>query len=170
MDRRYLVIIFIIVFGCINLFFISGFSDVIGSASVNCGDYTFTIPNDFNLMSSEESTVVIHNPVSHLTVAISIIDNNDSNFTRDFDRIANNSNNNVLAEGDINIDNITVSSIYYEGPDSKDEVKNRSVFFFKKFDSTFKIQMTNFNFTDRNETIDVLSSIVDSMRINYRFK
>ena len=170
MDRRYLVIIFIIIFGCINLFFITEFSDVIGSASVNCGDYTFTIPNDFNLMSADESTVVIHNPVSHLTVAISIIDHNGSNFTADLGRITNNSNNNVFAEGDINIDNITVSSIYYEGPDSKGDVKNRSVFFFKKFDSTFKMQMTNFNFTDRNETVNVLSGIVDSMRINYRFK
>ena len=62
MDKRYLLIIVIILICSVNLFLISISSDIIGGASVNFKDYTFSIPKNFDLLSSDDQYVKLNNP------------------------------------------------------------------------------------------------------------
>lgn len=169
MDRRYLLIIVIIILGSINMFFIAESSDIIGSASVSFDGYTVSIPKGFSLMNTNENSVVINNPNSNLYIAIYSIDK-DYDYEKFLDNINENNSYKVLSKGTINIKNVTVDSLYYYGPDSRGNVGNRSIFFFEKLDSKFEIQMTNFDYNHREKTIEALTLIVDSLRDDYKMK
>ena len=164
MDKRYLLIGLIIFVCIINLYIITDFSEVVGSASVNIDDYTFSIPRDFNLMNTYDDYVTISNDKIGLNLAVYKINNNFdmndilSNFKNSSDYI-------VLSNGTIKTKDINIDSIYYK---SVDDSKNRSVFYFTKNNVSFKVEMSNFNYDDKNITIETIVYIADSMRVNYK--
>ena len=51
MDKRYFLMIIIIVLSMMNLYVVMNNSDVVGTASVSFGDYIFTSPNNFDLLT-----------------------------------------------------------------------------------------------------------------------
>ena len=171
MDKRYFLIIAIVLVCLVNMYAISQFSDVVGSASVNVGDYTCSIPENFNLMNSYGDYVVINNPNSGLYVAIYYYnDSTQFNFSKGSADLVNNPSNTVLSNGTINIGDVNIESIYYSHHDSSSDVtNNRSVFYFEKDNVSFKVNMENFDYkNDRDKTIEVLSFIVNSLRPNYK--
>ena len=54
MDKRYLLMIVIICVCLANLYIIADFSDVVGSASVDTGNYTFSLPKGFSLYEDRQ--------------------------------------------------------------------------------------------------------------------
>lgn len=169
MDKRYFLIIIIVLICVTNMYLISTFSDVVGSASVNIGHYTCSIPNDFNVMNTYDSSVVLNNPNSGLSMSINSHEKDKAyNFSKGASQLSKNPSNNVLSNGTINVGGVQVESIYYSHKDNN-ITSNRSVFYFEKNNDSFTINMENFDYkNDREKTIDILSVIVDSFRPNYK--
>lgn len=165
MDKRYFLIIVIVCICCINLYMISNVSDVIGSASVDVGKYTFSLPSGFTLYSDSSSDVMISNPSdSNLKVYINNSLDDDDNYMNRVNLIKNNSK--IYSNGSIMVGDIEIKSIYYSG---YDDSINRSAFYFNKLDNNFKIVISNFNYDlQKNETIDIVTQIVESIRVNYK--
>lgn len=164
MDKRYLIIIFIIFFCGIDLFFVANNSEMVGKASVDFDNYTFSVPRDYSLMNTFDTFVQIYNPnLGYLAFGY----NDSANYTQSLEIINNKSNQKILSNGTINVDNITIYSIYFESIDDSNVSTNRSYFFFNKYGHSFKISMVGFNYDDdRNKTIDVIGEIVGSLRHN----
>lgn len=170
MDNRYILIFFIIIVCVFNLFLVSEYSDVIGTASVDVSKYTFSLPKDFILLeTTDQNSILITNTKSGLDIAFSVIsDKYSSNFK--LNELENDSSYSVLSNGTINSGDVSIESIYYKHINSNNNNKSdAAIFYFNKNNASFKVRMENFNYElQRNETIDSLSYIVDSLRINYK--
>ena len=165
MDKRYVLIIIIVVGCCINLFIISNSSDMIGSASVECGNYIFTMPSGFTLYDSGVNHVLIHDSKTGANVDVySHLDSSDT-YENKLSQITNDSYT-IVSNGTINVEGIVVKSVYYTKNDTQD---NRSTFFFEKDGNRFRVLMAGFNLeNDRNVTIDYISEIAQSIKYNYK--
>lgn len=165
MDKRYILIL-IVIFACLtNLYFISSFSDVIGSASVEGGNYIFSIPSGFSLYDSDNDHVLIHGGPGGLDISIFFRIGND-NYQSLMSKINNDTNYKILSNGSLNTKNTNIDCIYYQ---RLDDGQNRSTFYFTKYDHNFRVTMINFNYdNDRNKTMEYIDLIADSVRINYK--
>lgn len=165
MDKRYFVIILIIIFCSINLYYITDISDVVGTASVTVNGYTISIPENFNLLNTYEKSVLINNPNSNLFIAIHPLGNKEYDFNKILLNYQNNTKIKIISSGTININNITVDTIYYENYEDAKNPRNCSIFYFKKNDATFRIEMAGFDYnTERDETINILTFIINSIK------
>ena len=164
MDKRYLLIIGIIVICCVNLYVITTFSDVVGSAYFNVGNYTFTLPENFNVDNTENNHVVIINQNSKMKINIFTYLSETDTYKNALKVVENNSECTMLSNGTIHHNNITIYSLYYVQNE-----RNSSVFYFNKENNNFKIVITDFNQeTQHNETINIITQLVESEKINYR--
>lgn len=164
MDKRYFLIIFIAIFCLINLYVIADFSDVVGSSYADVGKYTFSLPSDFNLVNSQDSSVVINNP-NNLYIAVFSLDYSDYNYTEGLENLKNSTTVNIVSMGTLNIDNISVDAVYYEDFKSN---SNKSIFYFHKDNHPFRINMENFDIDNKEYTINALEDIIQSIKLNYK--
>lgn len=166
MDKRYFLIIIIIGVCCINLYMISNVSDVVGSASADAGKYTFTLPNGFSLYEHPRSEAQIFNPDSNITIRIFTTLGKHDNFSTKYEEIDNDNNFKILSNGTINDNGIIIQSLFYQEIENSN---NRSTFYFTKDNNNFRILAVGFNYdSQKNETIDIVTQIIDSIRINYK--
>lgn len=165
MDKRYFFIIIIICVCCINLYMIANVSDVVGSASIHVGDYTFSLPDGFSLYDDEHSQIHIYNPDSDMDIIVySQLGKNDT-FLNKYNEINSSGKYNILSNGTLKDDDINIESLFYQ---RINDTNNRSTFYFTKFDHNFRILLTNFDYnTEKNEIMDIVTHIVDSLRINH---
>lgn len=164
MDKRYLLIIGIIVICCVNLYAITTFSDVVGSAYFDVGNYTFTLPEGFTVENTENNHVVIINQNSKMKIHIFSYLSKTDTYKNAYNFVENNSGCTMISNGTIHHNNIAIDSIYYV-----QNGRNSSVFYFNKENNGFKIVLTDFNQkTQHNETINIITELVDSERINHR--
>ena len=162
MDKRYFLIIIIICVCCLNLYMISNVSEIVGSASVDDGKYTFSLPGGFSLYDTSASYVMIFNPNNQMKIYVFTVLKNEDNFSNAYQWTKENSK--ILSTGTINYKGIKIQSIYYQ---NFNDPTNKSVFYFNKYNNNFKITIVNFNHvSQKNETIDIVVKIVDSMRTN----
>lgn len=176
MDRRYLLIIAITIICCLNLYIISDVSDIVGSASIDCNNYTFSAPEGFVLYETAQKYTEIHDSSSGMNIYINpsisksdtyankIKEISDSNSS---DSNSSNSEYTLLSKGTLDVEGIKVDSVYYQPPSGE----NRALFYFDKMNDHFKILITDFDYdSDRNKTIEHVTDIVSSLRINYKIK
>lgn len=168
MDKRYILIIGIVSICLFNLYILADYSDIVGSASVDYKNVTFTLPKDFNLLETTNNRVQIHNPNFGYITLTYHDDDSKINFQNYFSNIANNSKYIILSNGTINIENIKVDSVYYQSRLSDGSLNNHSSFLFVKDNTTYEINMANFDYNDRNSTINNLEIIINSLRPNYK--
>lgn len=168
MDKRFILIIFIIIIGVFNLFIISENSDVIGSASVDVSKFTFSLPKDFILLNTNnQNDVSISNTKTGLRIMVSVIPHYNASYK--FDSLQNDTNKTILSNGTINRNDIKIDSMYYNPVTPDNNHSSAAIFYFNKNNASFKISMDNFNYeTQREETIDALLGIIDSIRINHK--
>lgn len=166
MDKRYGLILIIAIVCCINLFIVSNSSDVVGSATTECGDYIFAMPQGFTLYDSDSSHVLIHDSKTGMNINVySNLDKSDT-YNNKIKEIKTQGFT-IVSNGTINVGDIDVKSIYYTKEDSTHP--NRSTFFFTKDDARFRILITDFNLdSDRDATINYVSDIIDSIKYNYK--
>ena len=166
MDKRYLVIIFILIFGCVNLYFIAINSDTIGTASVNFDKYVLSLPEGFDLYENHGDSIVLHNSKTGVYIAVYSVDS--YNYTNDLNHYKNDSRATVFSTGDINVDDTLVNSIFYKDFDkNNDRSFNYSKFYFTKENHPFVITVAGFDYNnDKNSTVELLIDIVNSLRIN----
>ena len=78
MDKRYLLIIIILIMGLFTLYFITDASYTIGSASATLGEYTFSLPQGFMVEHTEKKHASIYND-DGVYIHINIVDQNRNN-------------------------------------------------------------------------------------------
>lgn len=168
MDKRYLLIILIIIVCLINMSLIVNFSDEIGTASVSVDRYIFSIPSDFSLLDSNDHSVVIGHKDNNFRITVFV--DNDNNFTNRIAKINSTPEDSLLSMGSINCDGVEVHSVYYtHSYDSSKPPLNQSLFYFEKEGASFRVLMSDFNYElDRNNTIDYITVIVNSLRLDYK--
>ena len=168
MDKRYLLIIVIILICSVNLFLISISSDIIGGASVNFKDYTFSIPKNFDLLSSDDQYVKLNNPDIgwiHITYD-DIRENND--YKHRINYIENRSDMTILRNGTLNVGNTTVYSVFFQRQDSN-SIINDSSFIFDQYGHRFTISVAGYDYSSYNEIVDTVIFLIESLRHNYKF-
>ena len=162
MDRRYLLMLIIIIICCINLSIIVNNSDIVGSASASVENYLFSVPEGFSLYETNGDSTVIQNKNNNIDIRVETNLNNRDNYYERLNYIENETNNTILSEGTVSIDNITVYSVYYK---TNDDI-NKSAFYFEKDNRQFKILVSNFNYDDRELTLDYVTYIIKSIKYN----
>ena len=164
MDRRYLLCILIIIMCCINLYIITENSNTVGSASATFNKYRFTLPPDYEVTWLYENSIQIHGKDLREITVESKKPTYTYNYTAITSELLKKPNHTILSNGTININGISVDSIYYQTVDENNFVNNRSNFYFEKNNDVFQVGMSGFDYnTERNQTIDTLTYIVDSI-------
>ena len=158
MDKRYLLILIIILICFIGLFVIANNSDNIGSASVACGQYSLQIPNGFSLYDSSRDSVHIYNGNSGININVySNLRKNDT-FNNRFNLLSNTSEFHILSNGSIDANGIKIDSVYYKDVGTN---QNKSHHYFSKGNNSFRIFVYDFNYDqDLNKTFHVLISFI----------
>lgn len=166
MDKRYFLIILIIVICCINLYLVANVSDVVGSAYVDVGNYTLTMPEGFALSEDKSNQAIIYNSNSNTQITIlSSLGQNDT-FTHKYNEINGSQNFKILSNGTINNKDIIINSMFYQNVKT---LENRSTFYFNIDNHDFRILISGFNYdSEKNKTIDLASKMIDSIRFNYK--
>lgn len=167
MDKRYFLIIFIAAICLTNLFFIAQSSEVIGGASVDFNKYTFSLPKDFELYSTYPDYILTYNSNFGYLSFASYDGEAINSYHYKLNDTQNSSDRSLLSNGTINVGNITVYSVYYKVNNSKG-VDNQASFYFNKYDDCFKVDMIKFDSDNRNKTVDIISSVVESVRPNLK--
>lgn len=166
MDKRYFIIILIIVVCLVNLYVIADFSDVVGSSYTDVGKYTFSLPPGFDLGGSQDKSIaVIHNPKTNMDIAVYSLDKDDYNYSLGLNQLKNNTAVKIVSNGTLNVDNISVDAVYYEDLSTN---TSKSIFYFHKDNHPFRINIVNFDMNNKNETINNLVLIIQSIRLNYK--
>jgi hypothetical protein len=164
MDKRYFLIIIIICLCAINLYIISNSSDVVGSAYVDVGEYTFSLPNGFTLSSDQGNQVTIINSGSGMHIVIySSLGENDT-FSSKIEDIKKKDDYELYSNGTVNCHGKEIPvAFYHKGSE------NRSTFYFTEDNNDFRILIIGFNYdSQKNEIIDIVSELVGSVRVNHK--
>ena len=165
MDKRYLLIIIMIIICSINLSIIVNNSDVVGSASVSIGKYLFSTPEGFDLTENNGNSATIKNKNNNMIISVETNVSDTDNYYSRLNYIENNTNFTILSKGTVSIENISVSTAYYKTITNN----NRSVFYFEKDNTQFKIKVSNFDYTkDRDLTLDYITFIIKSIEYDYK--
>ena len=166
MDKRYLFIFIIVFICCINLYFIAINSDDVGSATVASGDYICAIPQGFSLYESNKNYVHLFDADSKVVIDVYTHISKNNTYDKKLVELNNNSNVRVLSNGTINVEDMTIYSIFYRQADNN---QNRSTFYFTKDNNNFRILITDFDYEkDYNKILDYVDIISTSMRRDYR--
>lgn len=164
MDKRYLLILAVIILCGINLSVIVTNSDIIGSASVSVGKYLFTMPDGFDIHENNGNSVVIQNK-DKVTIFFDTKLASADNYDKRLKYIDNETTNKILSKGSLTIDNIKVDSFYYQNENHT----NLSAFYFEKDNNLFKIVVSNFNYdNDRDLTLKYITDIIQSTHLDYK--
>lgn len=170
MDKRYLLIIIILIMGLFTLYFITDASYTIGSASATLGEYTFSLPQGFMVEHSEKKHASIYND-DGVYIHVDVINKNRDNYNNTLNYLSSN-NIPIISSGSVNINNIVVDSVFYNKTEYNSTInRNESVcgafFIFEKFNAPFKIEVTHFDFENKDLIIEYVSYIVESINKNY---
>ena len=166
MDKRYLLIILIVCICCVNLFIITNVSDIVGNASVDAGNYTFSLPKGFSMYDNTATRVQISNPDTKMNIwFFSELVTNDT-FQNKYHEIDQGKGFKVLSNGSIKDEGINIDSVFYQ---STEDSSNRSTFYFTKDNHNFRILVEGFDYnTQKEEVINLVADIIASIRINHK--
>lgn len=164
MDKRYILILIIIIICLANLSIIVNNSDVVGSATATAGKYLFSVPHGFSLFEKHSNSAFIRNNDDMSIYYQSDLNNSDT-YDKRLSYLDNESDDKILSKGSFNLDNISVDTVYYQTINNT----NKSAFYFEKNNTQFKIIMSNFNYnTDRNLTLEYATIIIRSTHYDYK--
>ena len=171
MEKNYFLIIIIFCICMVNLYVIADNSDIVGSASADFRGVTFSLPRNFELTNTNVKYIEIHNPnFGNIAISYTNLDKLDpkDNYNRQLDIINKTENQSILSNGTIDVNNHMVYVVYYN--QVKDNgVNNLSNFFFAKDNLSFNVAMGSFDYnTQKNETIENLVIVLNSLRPNYK--
>lgn len=164
MDKRYFLIIIMICICGVNLYMISNVSDVVGSAYVDVGNYTFSLPEGFVLESDKGNQVSIINSDKDMYILIySSLGKNDT-FENRIHTIESENEYQLYSNGTVHCGDMEIpAAFYHKGSE------NRSTFYFTKDGNNFRFLIIGFDYnTQKDDVINIVSNLVESVRFNHK--
>lgn len=165
MDKRWIYILIILIIGLSALYMIASSSDAVGHATINVNTFIITLPDGFNIDSTDKTVATLINR-----------DTCEELIIQDFGKgnsiekvLSNNTQNNSNSENYVKIDNetityhnITIQIVYMT---SSDNTTNATAYFMK-FKHTFTI--TANNFSNRDGINNNIKYIISSLQRDYK--
>lgn len=164
MDSRYFLIIIIICFCSISMYMVANSSDVVGSAYVDVGHYTFSLPEGFTLYSDRGNQVSLVNTNSKMQIIIYSDLEKSDNFSHRMAVVDREGGYQLDSNGTINHQGNKIDSAFYHN-----SYQNRSTFYFSEGDDNLRLLITDFNYnSQKDEVINIASEIIGSIRYNHK--
>lgn len=160
MDRRWYGIIIILVVGLGCMYLIAETSNNIGSAFLIVDDISVTLPNDFRIVSSEPTTIILEDRENDERILIKYI-SDGNNSLKEYNTHIKAKNNDLKIIK--HISNATAKTIYYKNTTSNKEFLMSYV---DAYDRTLLIKMENYN--DSNKRNDDLMFIINGLQPDYK--
>lgn len=165
MDKRWIYILIILIIGLSALYMIASSSDAVGHATINVNTFIITLPDGFNIDSTDKTVATLINR-----------DTCEELIIQDFGKgnsiekvLSNNTQNNSNSGNYVKIDNetityhnITIQIVYMT---SSDNTTNATAYFMK-FKHTFTI--TANNFSNRDGINNNIKYIISSLQRDYK--
>ncbi|WP_406533778.1 hypothetical protein [Methanobrevibacter sp.] len=163
MDKRWILILIILIVGCACLYHIVDSSTTVGDAITVVNKSVITLPSDFSIDSDDKSSVTLINKDTNETIFIKDLGKSDTAFDcfkkdlKSLDGVVNNST--------LNIDNITTYRIDMQNSTTK---SNTTLVYVYSSNHTFTIKFNDY--TDQNELNQDLNFIVSTLSPDFKQK
>ena len=167
MDKRWILIIIILIIGVSCLFFIVDSSNNIVKATSELKGYIITIPSSMNIETSEGGTLVLVNRNAAEKIVIEISDKGnftDEIYDRELVKLNNREDVADIQNTTVVIDKDKMPTLFYK--DENGTFNQISILY--KYKHTFTIK--SINYKDNNTLNNDAESIVESLTIDYKQK
>lgn len=161
MDKRWILILIILIVGCTCLYYIVDSSTTVGDAITVVNKSVITIPSDFSIGSDDKSSVTLINKKTNETIFIEDLGKSDSAFNCFKEDL--NSLDNILNNSTVNINNITAYKIDMQNSTT---YSNSSLVYVYSSNHTFAIKFNGY--TDQNELNQDLNFIVSALSPDFK--
>lgn len=169
MDKRWIIIIIILIVGISSLYYIANESMRLGKAIGTIDNVIITLPTDFKISEETQTSSEIMNRNTDDRINIELIKQKNRAKVLMKDKLEDLKSEDAE---DINnytqkISNITTYTISYQNV-SSDTPVNYTVNFINKLNKTFVI--TTYNYDNNATQLKDLTYIIDTIRLDYKVK
>lgn len=168
MDKRWILVIAILIIGFASLYIIADTSNNVGNAIASVDGVIVTLPPDFTNFQAKEKSVNIENKYTYEKLYFKSIADGDhayeqyNNTIKDLD---NDEDIEITNKTTMKVDNVTAYVIYYQNS-SSGEAKEYIKGYFYDYDTTFVVTMWNFNSTERGNSN--LKFVIENLYPDYK--
>jgi hypothetical protein len=159
MDKRWILILIILIVGCTCLYHIVDSSTTVGDAITVVNKTVVTLPSDFSIGSDDRSSATLINKNTKESIFIKDLGKSDSAY-KSFKKNLN-SLDNVVNNSTLDINNITTYKI-----DINNNTGNTSLVYVYTCNHTFNIKLDGY--TNQNELNQDLNFIVSTLSPDFK--
>ena len=167
MDKRWIMILIIIIIAGICGYFIASSSDTVGNAIVDVNTFTVTVPHNFGIDSTVDETIFIKRG-SNEKVLLKDLGKQDSGlkeYNKKIKSFSKNDDIKILNNTTTTNGNCKIYMINYESSSQKN-MSNQSMAYLYTYEHTFSVKLTGFSDTDYMN--DVLNFIAQTLKPDYK--
>ena len=172
MDKRWLLIVLILIFGISCVYVIVENSLTVGSASQSVGHAIISIPPDFSIYSSDSNSVTLVSSNGHKIEFAEVEGKDNAEKLHNYRIQSLNKTNDIhtLQDGVMHVGDTDVYTLYYHADKTNDQNEvNSSLSYFDKFNHTYFIRIWGFDYNkDHNTILDYIDLISRNIRQDYK--
>ena len=161
MDKRWILILIILIVGCTCLYYIVDSSTTVGDAITVVNKSVITLPSDFTIDSDTKSSATLINKNTNENIVIKDLGKSDSAFDCFKDDL--NSLDNIINNSTLNINNITAYEIDFQNLTTK---SNTTLVYVYSSNHTFNIKFDGYE--NQNELNQDLNFIVSTISPDFK--
>ena len=168
MDKRWILILLILIIGCICMYHIVDSSNTVGDAITVVNKTVVTLPNEFTIGEDDKSSVTLINENTNETIFIEDLGKSDTSqdaFEKDLNRFYDSYNIHVLNNETLNINDITVHRIDIH---NDTDGKSGTLVYMYTCNHTFFIKFNGYS--NENELNEDLNFIVSTISPDFKQK
>lgn len=169
MDKRWIIILIIMIIGIGCGYFITQHSTTIGHAIADVSKSTVALPYGFSAGKSDDTNLVIENRNTKEKIFIEDLGSKDSakkRFAGELKELSKSKNIKIIDNGTITTPNgLEIYVAHYTDSD-KENLKNQSTAYYYTYNHTFHAKLTKFN--DIEDMDEKLTFTSDSIQPDYK--
>lgn len=168
MDKRWILIIIVLIIGVSSLYLIADNSTSVGNAIASMDKVIVTLPPGFTNFQTQEKSLNIENKYTHEKLYIKSSAEGDhalEKYNSTLKDWESDENIEITNTSTMKIDNVTAYIIYYKNSTSGDSVDYIRAYFYD-YDTTFLVTMWNFENNDRGNSN--LKFVVENLYPDYK--
>lgn len=168
MEKQWIYIIIILIFGVACLFFIVDSATTLGSANVYVDKFTVTIPDSLNVDESGKTLVKLINRKTNEMITIEDLGKGDlvnKDMSSRMNKLANYGEISEIENSTVQVNGKILPTIFYKN--STNDNINQATYFLKH-NHTFLIIVTDFQ--DNNTLLNDIDFIINTLTPDYKQK